>query len=189
MTVISVRGTVSCHIVQQTGQGIWSIKIAGSTAPTVRALGNAPTTRAMSRGLPGMCGKSIWRWWMISAIPTGTGKSTQIIERIFGTAKEQHGSRYTQYIGRARMEMKVGLTFACMNLKRLARILARKGRGGLSFQEHLCTLKRIYLKTRERCWSLAPAPLFVYSLRTTPPVVPFPILRSHPRTDRPAISC
>lgn len=88
----------------------------------------------------------------------------ETIERIFGTAKEQHGFRYTQYIGRARMEMKAGLTFACMDLKRLARILARKGRGGLSFQEHLCTLKKIYLKTRERCWSLAPAPLFVYSL-------------------------
>ena len=27
----------------------------------------------------------------------------ETIERIFGTAKEQHGSRYTQYIGRARM--------------------------------------------------------------------------------------
>ena len=51
----------------------------------------------------------------------------ETIERIFGTAKEQHGFRYTQYIGRARMEMKAGLTFACMDLKKLARILARKG--------------------------------------------------------------
>ena len=42
------------------------------------------------------------------------------IERIFGTAKEQHGFRYTQYVGKARMEMKAGLTFACMNLKKLA---------------------------------------------------------------------
>ena len=48
------------------------------------------------------------------------------IERIFGTAKEQHDFRYTQYIGRARMEMKVGLTFACMNLKKLAKMLAVK---------------------------------------------------------------
>lgn len=41
----------------------------------------------------------------------------ETIERIFGTAKEQHGFRYTQYVGKARMEMKAGLTFACMNLK------------------------------------------------------------------------
>ena len=51
----------------------------------------------------------------------------QTIERIFGTAKENHGFRYTQQYGKARMEMKVGLTYACMNLKKLARILKRKG--------------------------------------------------------------
>ena len=45
----------------------------------------------------------------------------ETIERIFGTAKENHGLRYTQMIGKARMEMKVGLTFACMNLKKLAK--------------------------------------------------------------------
>ena len=47
-------------------------------------------------------------------------KRKETIERIFGTAKENHGFRYTQMIGKARMEMKVGLTFACMNLKKLA---------------------------------------------------------------------
>ena len=47
----------------------------------------------------------------------------ETIERLFGTAKEQHGFRYTQYIGKARMEMEAGLTFACMNLKKLAKIL------------------------------------------------------------------
>lgn len=52
----------------------------------------------------------------------------ETIERIFGTAKEQHGFRYTQYIGKAQMEMKAGLTFACMNLKKLARILAQRER-------------------------------------------------------------
>ena len=41
----------------------------------------------------------------------------ETVERLFGTAKENHGFRYTQMIGKARMEMKVGLTFACMNLK------------------------------------------------------------------------
>ena len=44
----------------------------------------------------------------------------ETIERIFGSAKENHGFRYTQMFGKARMEMKVGLTFACMNLKKLA---------------------------------------------------------------------
>jgi len=36
----------------------------------------------------------------------------ETIERLFGTAKENHGFRYTQMIGKARMEMKAGLTFA-----------------------------------------------------------------------------
>lgn len=55
----------------------------------------------------------------------------QTIERIFGTAKENHGFRYTQMIGRARMEMKVGLTYACMNLKKLARMIQhREYKGG-----------------------------------------------------------
>lgn len=51
----------------------------------------------------------------------------ETIERIFGTAKENHGFRYTQMFGKARMEMKVGLTFACMNLKKLARMKAKWG--------------------------------------------------------------
>lgn len=41
----------------------------------------------------------------------------ETIERIFGTAKENHGFRYTQMFGKTRMEMKAGLTFACMKLK------------------------------------------------------------------------
>lgn len=51
----------------------------------------------------------------------------ETIEQIFGTAKENHGFRYTQLFGKARMEMKVGLTFACMNLKKLAKIKAKGG--------------------------------------------------------------
>ena len=42
----------------------------------------------------------------------------ETIERVFGTAKEYHGMRYTRYTGKALMEMKVGLTFACINLKK-----------------------------------------------------------------------
>lgn len=51
----------------------------------------------------------------------------ETVERVFGTAKEQHGLRYTNMIGKARMEMKVGLTFACMNLKKLAKMKQRHG--------------------------------------------------------------
>ncbi len=54
-------------------------------------------------------------------------KRKETIERIFGTAKENHGFRYTQMYGKARMEMKVGLTFACMNLKKLAKLIQRLG--------------------------------------------------------------
>lgn len=51
----------------------------------------------------------------------------ETIERLFGTAKENHCFRYTQMIGKARMEMKVGLTFASMNLKKLAKMKQRMG--------------------------------------------------------------
>ena len=51
----------------------------------------------------------------------------ETIERIFGTAKEHHGFRYTQMYGKARMEMKVGLTYLCMNLKKLARMKQKLG--------------------------------------------------------------
>ena len=57
------------------------------------------------------------------------GRRKETIERIFATAKENHGFRYTQMYGKARMEMKVGLTFACMNLKKLAKMMDRKGSG------------------------------------------------------------
>jgi len=45
----------------------------------------------------------------------------QTIERSFALAKELHGFRYTQQYGTARMNLKSALTFACMNLKKLAK--------------------------------------------------------------------
>ena len=74
-------------------------------------------------------------------------KRKETIERLFGTAKESHGLRYTHMIGKARMEMKVGLTFACMNLKKLARIKHRMGLIGARVRyffivlSHFCTFK------------------------------------------------
>ena len=56
--------------------------------------------------------------------------------------------RYTQMYGKARMEMKVGLTFACMNLKKLAMMLQKSGRKGclistfLSFWANDCCKQR-----------------------------------------------
>lgn len=61
------------------------------------------------------------------------GKRKETIERIFGTAKEFHGFRYTQMYGKARMKMKVGLTFACMNLKKMARRLSKKEKDRLNY--------------------------------------------------------
>ena len=55
------------------------------------------------------------------------GKRKETIERLFGTAKEAHGFRYTNMNGKARMKMKVGLTFACMNLKKLANMMDKMG--------------------------------------------------------------
>jgi len=57
-------------------------------------------------------------------------KRKQTIERIFGTAKEHHGMRYTQMLGKAKMSMKVGLTFACMNMKKLVKIMDKRFREG-----------------------------------------------------------
>lgn len=44
----------------------------------------------------------------------------ETIERVFADAKVKHGLRYTQFRGLARLKMQVLLTFACMNLKKLA---------------------------------------------------------------------
>lgn len=55
-------------------------------------------------------------------------KRKETIEILFGTAKENHGFRYTQMYGKARMQMKVGLTFASMNLKKLANMLYQRER-------------------------------------------------------------
>ena len=76
----------------------------------------------------------------------------ETIERIFGTAKENHGFRYTQMKGKAAMEMKVGLTFASMNLKKLATMMQRTGH----FKDVLPTLftKPRFLFNAERKMAL-----------------------------------
>lgn len=51
------------------------------------------------------------------------GLRKETIERDFGTAKEHHAMRYTQQVGKEKMAMKVGMTYACMNMKKLANLL------------------------------------------------------------------
>ena len=62
------------------------------------------------------------------------GRRKETIERNFGTAKEHHAMRYTNLLGKKKMSMKVGLTFTCMNMKKLVNILSRQG-GGTSLKE------------------------------------------------------
>ena len=56
-------------------------------------------------------------------------KRKETIETLFGSAKENHGFRYTQMYGKARLSFPSGLfrTSACMNLKKLAKIKAKWG--------------------------------------------------------------
>ena len=70
----------------------------------------------------------------------------ETIERDFALAKELHGFRYTQEYGLARMEWKAALTYACMNLKKLAkkRWKEAKGRGfSRIFQSIFVVLKKM----------------------------------------------
>lgn len=80
----------------------------------------------------------------------------ETIERIFGSAKENHGFRYTQMFGKARIEMKVGLTFACMNLKKLAKMKAKWGllEGGSLFKHSI--LYKIRLIKEKWLWDVNP---------------------------------
>lgn len=80
-------------------------------------------------------------------------KRKETIERLFGTAKEHHGFRYTQMIGKARMEMKVGLTFACLNLKKLAKILDMREHNtsiSLTLRHVFCNIGTNFFKYAEK---------------------------------------
>ena len=57
----------------------------------------------------------------------------ETIERIFGTAKEFHGLRYTNQRGREKLQVKLALTFACLNMKKLAKIMRNRERDSSRF--------------------------------------------------------
>lgn len=80
----------------------------------------------------------------------------ETIERIFGTAKENHGFRYTQMFGKARMEMKAGLTFACMNLKKLAKLKAKWGHKKGGKLQKFSVLGEIHLLKEKWLWDAYP---------------------------------
>ncbi|MCR3761971.1 transposase, partial [Clostridium felsineum] len=63
----------------------------------------------------------------------------ETIERIFADAKEKHGMRFTHLRSLAKIKMAVTLTFACMNLKKLANRLWKRRR-------YLLMLYKIYFK-------------------------------------------
>lgn len=71
----------------------------------------------------------------------------ETIERVFADAKEKHGMRYTTMRGLAKIRMQVTLTFACMNLKKLALWKKRAGKlpSGLTHFLHqlLCNVRII----------------------------------------------
>ena len=55
------------------------------------------------------------------------------------------------------MEMKAGLTYACMNLKKLARILAQRGVISTPLSVIWCELKEKVAFIEKWCWRKAPA--------------------------------
>lgn len=58
---------------------------------------------------------------------------SETIERVFANAKEKHGIRYTQLRGLKKVTMHVALTFACMNLKKLAKWREKRENPALFF--------------------------------------------------------
>ena len=74
------------------------------------------------------------------------GKRKETIERIFGTAKEHHGMRYTQMVGKKKMSMKIGLTFACLNMKKLATMMYERERRNGTLLDQICCHFRFRLK-------------------------------------------
>jgi len=52
---------------------------------------------------------------------------SETIERIFADAKEKHGMRYARVNGLTKVRAQVLMTFACMNLKKLAKFKANNG--------------------------------------------------------------
>ena len=60
-------------------------------------------------------------------------KRKETIERLFGNAKEFHGLRYTNENGRDKLKVKLALTFSCLNMKKLAKIMRNREKDSFLF--------------------------------------------------------
>jgi transposase len=74
----------------------------------------------------------------------------ETIERVFADAKEKHGMRYTRLRGLQKVRMQVTLTFACMNLKKLAK-WKRKNPMKRTFSRLLCFIFSIMCSKSAPC--------------------------------------
>ena len=75
----------------------------------------------------------------------------QTIERVFADAKEKHFMRYTHLRGLAKLKMQVLLTFACMNLKKLASWKKKNGLLSPIFCNFYSIIKKLN-KFKTRYW-------------------------------------
>lgn len=90
-------------------------------------------------------------------------KRKETIERLFGTAKEYHNLRYTREKGKSKMEDKVGLTLACLNLKKLVKMRAGKPFYFVQIATILAKRRTIRPINRKRQTS---SEMFVFILKT-----------------------
>lgn len=83
-------------------------------------LKNVPGAKIIQKLSPGMCGRIIWNSAKISGTQSEAKKNTNCVK------KPSNGSLVrprnitgcaTQYVGKARVAMQVGLTLACLNMK------------------------------------------------------------------------
>ena len=98
---------------------------------------NCPKLKACtkSKNMTRVITRHIWQEYIEYADDirlTPYGKSLyetrgQTIERVFADAKEKHGMRFARVNGLAKVKAQVFMTFACMNLKKLAKYKARTG--------------------------------------------------------------
>ena len=82
---------------------------------------------------------------------------SRTIERVFADAKEKHFMRYTYYRGLVKLRVQALLTFAAMNLKKLAKWKKRKGLLLNSLLYFLCFRRAYFIPTWTNtiCFSLA----------------------------------
>jgi transposase len=78
----------------------------------------------------------------------------ETIERVFADAKVKHGLRFTQLRGLAKVTMQVTLTFACMNLKKLAKLKGKSSSPSLLWN-YLVIPASLFIKFKPRFLAFA----------------------------------